>query len=67
MEETITITITIPASHKQTTQQLEKQIEKLEDIILSVTHHPGAVEEFRDVWLPITRDILKNREELYNG
>ena len=36
---------------------------KLLDLLINVTHHDGALEEYKEVWLPIIQDELERRQK----
>jgi len=40
-----------------------KERDKLMDILVNVTHHDGALEEFRPVWGPIVTNELRRRAQ----
>lgn len=39
------------------------EIEKLRDLLVCITHHNGALEEYKPRWLPVVQEELKRRDE----
>ena len=48
---------------KSEIEDLRKQNTHLLDILINITHHEGALEEYRAGWEPIVKDELKRRWE----
>jgi pantetheine-phosphate adenylyltransferase len=44
-----------------TNDSLQTQIDKLTNILVNVTHHDGALEEYKEAWLPIVQTELTSR------
>lgn len=40
------------------------EINRLKEILFKITHHSGAIEEYRDLWEPIVHDWIIEKEEL---
>lgn len=50
-----------PAPEVSVDDSKDKQITDLIDILVSVTHHEGALEEYKERWLPIVQGELERR------
>lgn len=40
----------------------DNEIDALKRVLVEMTHHEGAVEETKSVWLPIVQDVLKGEK-----
>ena len=55
----------IISEQKEIIKELEREVADLKDILVSVTHHDGALEEYQRRWEPIVRKELIDRNKVY--
>jgi len=46
-------------------ESLRKQVEDLTDILVCVTHHDGALQEYKPRWISIVQDELSRRRSFF--